>query len=96
MNKRTLSVLIVLNAALLAALGVLSFTPTGAQAQIGADRADYAIISAARTGRSQHSVVILDVAKGGMIAIEPTAQGKLTVTGFRQVTSDFERARSGR
>jgi hypothetical protein len=96
MNKRTLTALIVLNAALLAALAVLSVTPTPVQAQLGNNRADYAIIAAARTGRSQHSVIILDVAKGGVIAIEPTAQGKLTVTGFRLVTSDFERARSAR
>ncbi|MHB1156883.1 MAG: hypothetical protein ACYC26_08595 [Phycisphaerales bacterium] len=96
MNKRTLTVLIVLNAAMLVALAVMSFTPTSAQAQIGDTRADYAVIAAGRTGRTQHSVIILDVAKGGVMAVEPTAQGKLNVTGFRQVTADFERLRTAR
>jgi hypothetical protein len=96
MKKLSLSSLLVLNLALLGVLAWVSLPEQSAEAQIGAGRADYTMIAAQRSGRTANTIYVVDMAGGGMLSLDPTAQGRLEATGFRIISGDFEEARQGR
>lgn len=68
MTQRTLAVLIVLNAFLLAALSVTVLAPAPAEAQFGGGGRQYTMIAGAVTGRSGQSAVYITDLNTGRIA----------------------------
>ncbi len=69
MTQRSLTMLIVLNAVLLAALSVSVLTPPAAQAQFGGG-SNFTMISGAITGRdSQDAVYVTDLSTSRLAAI---------------------------
>ena len=97
MTHRSLAVLIVLNAALLLALGGVVLTPKPAQAQFGAS-AKYTMISGAVTGRSgQDAVYIVDLTSSKVAPVFYNASSKKIeyFTG-RVIIDDLKRLNEGR
>lgn len=97
MTHRSLAVLIVLNAALLLALGGVVLTPKPAQAQFGAG-AKYTMISGAVTGRSgQDAVYIVDLTSSKVAPVFYNASSKKIeyFTG-RVIIDDLKRLNEGR
>lgn len=97
MTHRSLAVLIVLNAALLLALGGVVLTPKPAQAQFGAG-AKYTMISGAVTGRSgQDAVYIVDLTSSKVAPVFYNASSKKIeyFTG-RVIIDDLKRLSEGR
>ncbi len=69
MTQRSLTMLIVLNAVLLAALSVSVFSPPAAEAQIGGG-ANFTMIAGSVTGRSdQDAVYVIDLNTSRMAAL---------------------------
>jgi len=95
MNQKSLYGLVALNAILLVALMVLSFTPQPATAQMGVRAGDYVMVAAERGGRTHHTIYITDLANGAILAVDPTPRKELEVVGFRAIAQDFE-GRPGR
>jgi len=93
MTRRSLSMLIVLNAVLLAALSVSVFSPPAATAQ-GFSSSTYTMIAGTPTGRSAQDVVyIIDLNTSKMAAvIFNTSNGEFTVLDGRVVAEDSAKA----
>lgn len=96
MTRRSLSMLVVLNAVLLAALSITSFTPP-AQAQFGGGN-NFTFISGIATGRdSQDAVYIIDRNTSRMIALMfNSANGQVDLIDGRVVADDAQNAGGGR
>lgn len=95
MTYRSLTVLIVLNAALLLALVGVVLTPKTAQAQFGAS-AKYTMISGAVTGRSgQDAVYIVDLTSSRVAPVFYNASSKkIEYFGGRVIIDDIQRLSS--
>lgn len=91
MNAKHLGGLVALNAVLLLALGVLSFAPESADAQIGADRpADYVMVGGRTRGQINNSIYITDVNNALMVAITYDINRRALVpVGGRNLADDF-------
>ncbi|MBI1370150.1 MAG: hypothetical protein GC162_16035 [Planctomycetes bacterium] len=91
MNRRSLGGLIVLNLVLLLALGLVSFNPPAAQAQLGGNRAgDYVMVSGYTPGHETSTVYITDMNNGLMMAVNYDVNRKAIVpTAARNIGSDF-------
>jgi len=70
MTKRTLAVLITVNALLIAAVGVVSFTPQPAQAQLGGGGGDYLMLAGTAPGVTGEAVYIINVDTAKAIVLE--------------------------
>ncbi|MBI1372684.1 MAG: hypothetical protein GC159_07965 [Phycisphaera sp.] len=89
MNKRSLRALIVLNVVLLVMLGIFSFAPQPAEAQLGG-ASNYMMIAGQSQGTTVGTVYIIDAARGGMIAVQYNiGKKRLESVGWRVMTQDF-------
>jgi len=97
MNRRSLRALIVLNAVLLAAVTVVSFSPSPAQAQFG-NRANYLMIAGdTRTNPRQQTVYVMEVNTGRIASMMFNSKNEqLTVLGARDAGADFQKVRDRR
>ncbi len=98
MNRKTLGGLIVLNIALLVALGVLTVTPP-AEAQFAGPRAgDYVMLSTITPGRPNYeTVIITDMNNSAMLGLYYEVSRKRFVpVAFRNIAEDATGARQGR
>ncbi|QNN23862.1 hypothetical protein HED60_16835 [Planctomycetales bacterium ZRK34] len=90
MNRKSLGGLIVLNVVLLLALGLLTFTPEPAAAQLGGRAGDYVMVAGATPGRTEATVYITDMNNGLMMAVQYDQNRKIVQpTGFRNIGADF-------
>jgi len=90
MNRKSLGGLLVLNVALLAALGLLSLTPPPAQAQFGGRAGDYLMVSGSTPARTEDTVYITDMNNGLMMAVQYDQNRKLIQpVAFRNLGADF-------
>ena len=92
MNRKSLGGLIVLNVALLFVLGLLSFAPNTAEAQLGAGRraGDYVMVAGRVQGKQTSTLYITDLNNGTMIAVNYDQNAKALVPlGGRNVSADF-------
>lgn len=95
MTQRTLAVLVVLNAMLLAAIALTLSSPEPAQAQIGGG--SYLMIAGTNDAMPQQQVIyILNTGTGqlGAILIED-ATGRIRPVGFREIGADLNAAGGG-
>lgn len=97
MNRRSLRALIVLNAVLLAAVAVVSFSPSPAQAQFG-NRGNYLMIAGETTANPQQETIYVMELNSGRIASMTfnSNNNQLTVLGARDAGSDLQRVRDRR
>lgn len=96
MNKRSLGVLVALNALLLIGLAVVSLTSQPAVAQFGM-RGDYAMIAGQATGRDdQAAVYILELKSQKMIALMFDSRNKKLQTIAGRVVGNDMREMHGR
>jgi len=95
MTRRSLSMLVVLNAVLLAALSVTSLTPP-AQAQLGGGN-NFTMISGTATGRtSQDAVYVIDLNSSRMVALMfNSANGQIDILDGRVVSEDANATAGG-
>ena len=98
MNKRSLAGLILINAVLLAALVVTSFSPEPAQAQFGGGGGQYLMIAGDASGRSsQAAVYITDLRSGKIVAVMfNSSNNTLDFIASRDVGKDADRLESSR
>ena len=90
MNRKSLGGLVVLNVALLVALGLLTFTPQPAKAQLGGRAGDYLMVSGATPGKTEATVYITDMNNGLMMAVQYDQNRKsIQAVGFRSLAADF-------
>ena len=81
MNRQTLAVLVVINAVLLAAFMVISFSPQPAQAQF-AGRADYIMVSGRPSAGQQDVVYVMETTTGRVVALTyASANKKMEIRG---------------
>lgn len=97
MTQRSLSVLIVLNVVLLAAIA-LTFGPTNkAQAQLGGGGGEYLMLAGNSGGLPQQVIYILDKRSGNLAAITiNSANGKVDLVGKRELAKDLKTGGQGR
>jgi hypothetical protein len=92
MSYRTLAGLAVFNAVLLAALGLLSFTPPRAEAQIGRS-GSYVMIAGASIGKQADTLYIMDLNSAHMMAVYyDMGQKRLQAIAARDINPDFNAA----
>lgn len=90
MNRKSLGGLIVLNLVLLVALGLLTFTPQPAKAQLGGRAGDYIMVSGATPGKTEATVYITDMNNGLMMAVQYDQNRKIVQpVAFRNIGADF-------
>jgi hypothetical protein len=94
MSHRSLGGLIVLNAVLLATLGLLTLGPSTAEAQLGGRRAgDYIMVAARTTGRPNATVYITDLNNAAMMAVTYDVNKKsINPVAARDIGPDFQAA----
>lgn len=94
MNRKSLGGLIVLNVALIFVLGLLSFAPTTAEAQLGRGAGgDYIMVGGRVQGKINSTVYITDLNTGTMIAVNYDQSARaLTPVGGRNLSADFAAA----
>jgi len=82
--------LIVLNAVLLAALGLLSFAPQPAEAQLGGGGGGNYIMVAGKTpGKTSDTIYITDIDNGVTIAVSYNQNRGLVPVAGRDLSGDF-------
>ena len=98
MNHRSLSALVALNVALLAALVVVLFSPRVDAQGIGGSAGQYLAIAGDVQGRAQQAAVyIVDRSTGRLAVIFfNTSNNNLEVMGSRNVGEDLSRPRRSR
>jgi hypothetical protein len=98
MNRRSLGALIVLNAVLLAALAVLTFSPPQATAQGFGARSDYLMIPGFAQGRSnQEAVYIFELRSSKMVALFfNAARSEIEYIAARDIAGDVQAGPRGR
>ena len=90
MNKRSLRALIALNVVLLVMLGIFSFGPQPAQAQLGG-QGNYMMIAGQSQGSTSATVYVIDTARGGMVGVQyNVGKKRVESVGWRVMTSDFD------
>ncbi|MEM9021582.1 MAG: hypothetical protein AAGC44_13550 [Planctomycetota bacterium] len=96
MTQRTLAVLVVLNAILLAAIALTLSSPQPAQAQIGGG--SYLMIAGSNAAVPQQQVIyILNQSNGKLGAILVNdANGRIDPIGARELSQDIQNAGPGR
>ncbi len=94
MNRNTLVGLVTVNAALLIALGVLTFTPEPAQGQRLA-AASYVMVGGQTRGRSSNTLYLADIANGLLVAVVFRGRrgNQLEVADIYNLGQDFRRGR---
>jgi len=96
MNKRSLRALIVLNVVLLVMLGVFTFAPQPAEAQLGG-QSNYMMIAGQSLGSTASTVYVIDTARGSMIGVQYNiGKRRLESVGWRVMTNDFQAGATGR
>lgn len=92
MSHRSLAGLIVLNLVLIVSLGLLSFTPPPAEAQIGR-AGNYVMIAGASLGKEADTLYIMDLNSARMLAVNYSVpQKKFEALGLRDINPDFNAA----
>lgn len=95
MNRRSLSVLIVLNVVLLAAIALTLGPVPKAQAQLGGG--SYLMIAGNTSQAQQQVVYVMDTQTGRVAGFTVnSANKKVQVIGTRTVTDDLKRGTGGR
>jgi len=97
MNQHTLRALVVLNVMLLAAIAVVGFAPSPAQAQFGS-RANYLMIAGETTANPQQATIYVIELSSARIAsmIFNSNNNQLTVLGARDAGADLKKIRDRR
>lgn len=97
MNRKSLSVLIVLNCALLLAVGIVTLSAP-AQGQLGGLRAtDYLMVAGKVLGKTGSVVYVTDMTNARMIAISyEQSRNQLEIIGARNLADDFKDVAGGR
>lgn len=91
MSRKNMGGLIVLNAVLIAVLGVLSFTPQPAEAQLGGRRpGDYIMVAGMIPGQTNSALYITDLNNGAMLAVTyDIGRRSLMTLGGRDLSADL-------
>jgi len=91
LNPKHIRALIALNAALLIALGIVSFSPKEARGDF--TQSAYVMLAGQSNGATGATVYIIDTQEGVMLSVqlEPRLRGtkELVVTGVRELSGDF-------
>jgi hypothetical protein len=91
MNGKSLGGLVVLNVALLFVLGLLSFSPQQAEAQLGGRGGDYIMVAGTTPGKTASTLYVTELNSGTMLAVVYDASARALVpVGARKVSADFE------
>jgi len=95
MNDRRTRALLTLNIVLVVALALVTFVPSGAQAQSRAKRANgqYGVVGGKVQGRTEAAVYVVDASNGELIALHwDSGRRRYNPVGYRDLRRDLMRS----